>query len=132
VRPTADLLGARIGTQIVTAIGVGVGLLPRDVLSVALEGWALPTLAEQATVTSTLTAEPNGGHITPAEWQLSARTSPLPSGDLALQLGGGGAIPIGGDDVVTRPRLRLTFGVRWAPRGRIESALPPATAERGR
>jgi hypothetical protein len=114
VRPVTELLGARIGTQIVTEVGVGFAILPRDLLSATLEGWALPTLAEQDTVTSSYMAYPNGTHIVPAEWQLSARTSPLPSGDLSLQLGGGGAIPIG-DDAPTRPRLRFTLGVRWAP-----------------
>jgi hypothetical protein len=123
VRPTTELLGARIGTQLVTALGVGVDIMPHELLSATLEGWALPTFAEQATLAesasaaSSFTADPNGAHIVPAEWQLSARTAPLPGGDLALQFGGGGPIPIG-DDVLTRPRLRFTLGVRWAPQRR--------------
>jgi hypothetical protein len=126
VRPTTELLGARIGTQIVTALGIGVDIMPRELLSATLEAWALPTLAEQATLTSSYATAPDGNHIVPAEWQLSARTSPLPGGDLSLQLGGGGPI---GDDVLTRPRFRFTLGVRWAPQhgagSRLAAAAPP-------
>jgi len=128
LRPTTELLGARIGTQIVTALGVGFDILPRGLLSTTLEGWALPTLAEQAMATGSPASGPDGGHIVPAEWQLAARTAPLRGEDLSLQLGGGGAIPFGGDDVVTRPRFRFTLGVRWAPRGRT----PPASPGEGR
>jgi len=124
IRPVTELLGARIGTQIVTAVGVGFDIMPSDLLSATLEGWALPTLAEQDTLTTPTTAFPNGTHIVPAEWQLSARTSPLRGGDLSLQLGGGGAIPIGGDDVPTRPRFRFTLGVRWAPQGNAVAPAP--------
>jgi hypothetical protein len=133
LRPTTELLGARVGTQIVTALGVGVDLIPRELLSATLEGWALPTLAEQATEQSTIagsyTSVPNGSHIVPAEWQLSARTSPLRGGDLSVQLGGGGAIPFGGDDVITRPLFRVTLGVRWAPQSKPVARAPAAHAE---
>jgi hypothetical protein len=122
-----------VGTQIVTALGVGVDLIPRELLSATLEGWALPTLAEQATEQSTIagsyTSVPNGSHIVPAEWQLSARTSPLRGGDLSVQLGGGGAIPFGGDDVITRPLFRVTLGVRWAPQSKPVARAPAAHAE---
>jgi OOP family OmpA-OmpF porin len=135
IRPTAQLLGASVGTQVLTAIGVGVDVLPRALLSAVLEAWALPTLAEQGDVTLSGGAEPgaygtvpNGKHIVPAEWQLSARTAPLRSGDLAIQLGGGGAVPFGSDSVITAPRFRFTLGVRWAPSG---PALPPAAAVAG-
>lgn len=124
IRPTAELLGARVGTQIVTALGIGVDVLHRSLLSALLEAWALPTLAEQddvAVTSGTYTTTPNGKHIVPAEWQLSARTAPLRGGDLSILLGGGGGIPLG-DDAITRPRFRFTLGVRWAPSG---PALPP-------
>ncbi|HLW45879.1 MAG TPA: hypothetical protein VKR78_06655 [Acidimicrobiales bacterium] len=122
VRPVTELLGARIGTQVVTAAGVGVDIIARDVLVAMIEGWALPTLAEQDSLTSSQMPYPNGTHIVPAEWQLSARTAPLRRGDLSVQLGGGGAIPIGGDDAPTRPRFRFTLGVRWAPQGKPEGS----------
>jgi hypothetical protein len=137
IRPTAELLGARVGTQILTALGAGVDVLPRSLLSATLEAWALPTLDEQADVavggsTSGLyTTTPNGKHIVPAEWQLAARTAPLRGGDLSIQLGGGGALPLGDEAPVTRPRFRFTLGVRWAPSGPLggpASAQPPVAA----
>ena len=97
VRPTTELLGARIGSQLVTAIGVGYDLLPHALLGVALEAWALPTF------------------VTPAEWQVSVRSAPLRRGDVSLQLGGGGGIPFGGDLPIATARFRFTLGLRWAP-----------------
>lgn len=122
VRPTAELLGARIGTQLVTAAGVGFDVLPRELLSAQLEAWALPNLEEQRDVTAPqggtiAMATPNGQYIAPAEWQLSARTAPLPGGDLSFVLGGGGGIPLT-PDAITTPRWRFTLGVRWAPLAR--------------
>jgi OmpA-OmpF porin, OOP family len=103
VRPTTELLGARIGTQLVAAAGVGYDLLPRELLSAAVEMWALPTFAGHGTVT------------TPAEWQLSARSAPLRGGDLSIELGGGGGIPFAPELPLTTPRFRFTLGLRWAP-----------------
>jgi hypothetical protein len=119
IRPTTELFGARLGSQLVTALGAGYDLLARrDLLSVALEAWVLPTFAEQDDVqrpngVDVLT--PNGKHITPAEWQLSVRSAPLSGGDLAIQASGGTAIPIGDTPILTEPRFRFTLGVRWAP-----------------
>jgi hypothetical protein len=112
VRPTTDLLGARVGSQVVAMAGVGYDIVPRELLSATLEAWMLPTLVSQGP------GAPDP--LVPAEWQLSARTSPLRSGDLAIQLGGGSAIPFGGDGEVTRPRFRFTLGIRWEPLGRAE------------
>jgi OOP family OmpA-OmpF porin len=132
IRPTSQLLGASIGTQILTALGFGFDVLPCSLLAAELEAWALPTLAEQSDVTISGSGPgvygtvPNGKHIVPAEWQLSARTAPLRGGDLAIQLGGGSAIPFGGDAVITQPRFRFTLGVRWAPSGPVRQAAPTA------
>jgi hypothetical protein len=118
IRPIAQLLGARIGTQVVAAAGAGYDLLPRGLLSVQVEAWALPTFAEQETPTrvgNAYAAVPAGAHITPAEWQLSVRSAPLASGDVAIDLGGGGGIPFTGDFPITTPRFRFTLGLRWAP-----------------
>ena len=117
LRPTESLEGARVGSQLVTALGVGVDLLPRDLLMAGLEAWALPTLTEQQTVQSIDQATvftPNGQYIVPAEWQLSARSAPLPGGELSVQLGGGGELPLT-SGAITTPRFRFTLGVRWAP-----------------
>jgi hypothetical protein len=120
VRPTTELLGARVGTQLVTALGAGYDVLARrDLLTVLLEAWALPTLAEQHDVRlqpdNTYLSTPNGKYIAPAEWQLSARTAPLRGGDLAIQAGGGTEIPFTSPSGITTPRFRFTLGIRWAP-----------------
>jgi OOP family OmpA-OmpF porin len=125
IRPTTNLLGASVGTQIVTALGLGCDVLARGLLSAQLEAWALPTLAEQSDLIvtgNTYSTVLNGKHITPAEWHLSARTAPLRGGDLSIELGGGGPLPVSGD-VITQPRFRFTLGVRWAPAGPV-GALP--------
>jgi hypothetical protein len=117
IRPEVELLSAQIGTQFVTALGFGYDILPRSLLTATLEAWALPTLDSQNDVSvegGVYTTTPNGKHIAPAEWQLSARTAPLRGGDLSIQLGGGTSLPISGE-VITQPRFRFTLGVRWAP-----------------
>jgi hypothetical protein len=118
IRPTTELAGARVGSQIAVGLGVGVDILKRELLSAVLEARALPTLAEQATTSATtsgLVSHGNDELLIPAEWTLSARTSPLLGGDLGLQLGGGGAIPLAGDVSVTTPRFRFTLSIRYAP-----------------
>jgi hypothetical protein len=108
IRPITDLLGARIGSQLLGALGVGVNLLADERLSAGLEAWALPSLVTQS----------NGAALIPAEWQLSLRSSPLASRELAVQLGGGGGL----DDSLTTPRLRFTLCVRWTPSGHPAAA----------
>jgi hypothetical protein len=128
IRPSTHLLGASLGSQLVTAVGVGYDILPRSLLSAVLEAWALPVFDEQSDeqidpATGAITTVLNGKHITPAEWQLSARTAPLRGGDLSIQLGGGSALPLSGD-VVTQPRFRFTLGIRWAPSGHAGAPTP--------
>jgi hypothetical protein len=127
LRPTTELAGARIGTQLVTALGAGYDLLKRrELLTVTAEAWALPTFAEQHDLEygqyATVSA-PNGKSITPAEWQLAVRTAPVHDGDISIQAGGGGGIPIGGD-AITVPKYRFTLGIRWAPTGRTPLPKP--------
>jgi len=120
IRPTTELLGARVGTQIVAALGAGYDILPREMLTATLEALALPGLVEQDDVSAQpggdSVAVPNGKHIAPAEWMLSARTAPLRDGDFCIQAGGGGGIPLSGEPAITTPRFRFTLGVRWTPR----------------
>ncbi len=118
LRPIAQLLGARVGTQLVTAVGVGYEILARGLLAAQVEAWALPTFAEQETpipVGAAYGGRLNGDHIVPAEWQLSVRSAPVEGGDLSIELGGGSGIPFGGDLPLTAPRFRFVLGVRWAP-----------------
>jgi hypothetical protein len=121
VRPVTQLLDARIGTQLEAQVGVGADILSRERLGVTLEGWALPGLVQQAQIVQqagALSSQAGSGHITPAEWQLSVRSMPFVDSDVAVQLGGGGGIPFGGDGAITTPRMRVTLGVRWEPRTR--------------
>jgi hypothetical protein len=114
VRPTTELLGSRVGSQISAAAGVGVDLLSRGLLSVTLEYWELLTLVGQNVVvrdSGGYRSVPGGKALAPAEWVASVRTEPLGRRDLSLQLGGGGGV---GSDI-TNPRFRFTFAVRWAP-----------------
>jgi OOP family OmpA-OmpF porin len=132
LRPTSNLEGARVGPQLVTALGVGYDILPRELLTATLEAMVLPTFAEQDTVqnvqqvSGVMLATPNGNYIAPAAWQLAARTAPLPGGDFSIQLGGGGGLPIT-SGAITMPQFLFTLGVRWAPLGH-KAPKPPATA----
>jgi OOP family OmpA-OmpF porin len=130
LRPATQLLGARVGTQIVTALGVGFDVLPRELLSAQLEAWALPTTDQQADVTlagNVYSSTPNGQFIVPAEWQLSVRTAPVHAGDFSILAGGGGGIPLTNEGSITTPRFRFTLGVRWAPEGREAAGESPTT-----
>ena len=118
MRPVTQLLGARIGTQANVALGVGVDILSHELLSAVVEARALPTFAEQAIVTMTqqgIVTTPGGSMLVPAEWMLSARTAPFSGSDLAIQLGGGGALPLAGDPQITTPRFRFALSIRYAP-----------------
>ncbi|HEY8089823.1 MAG TPA: hypothetical protein VIF09_18310 [Polyangiaceae bacterium] len=129
IRPTTELLGNRVGTQLVTALGVGYDILKRRELLVAsLEAWSLPTFSEQHSVTEpapgTYISAPDGKTIAPTEWQLAVRSAPTRSGDLSIQLGGGSSIPITAK-AITEPDFRFTLSVRWAPTGRAVVASSP-------
>ncbi len=115
VRPITELLGARIGTQFVTALGAGADILAHQLLSATLEAWAVPTLAQQDNIVLQNGAyqnQPNHQTLVPAEWQLSLRTAPVRGSRLSIQLGGGGGLPFGGESELT-PRFRFTLGLRW-------------------
>ncbi|HXX69985.1 MAG TPA: hypothetical protein VEK07_22585 [Polyangiaceae bacterium] len=118
LRPATELLGARVGTELVTALGVGLDLLPRDLLSAAVEAWALPNLVSQDKAIAqggVLTNQPGGAALVPSEWQLSLRSASIAKGTVCVQLGGGGALPWSAEAPVTSPRFRFALGVRWAP-----------------
>jgi hypothetical protein len=111
IRPVTELLGARIGTQLVAALGLGYDIFPANRLAVLLEAWALPSWVDQFDPQGART----GGVTTPAEWQLSLRAAPFGLRDLSMQAGGGGTLPLSSDAAVTAPRFRFVLGVRWAP-----------------
>jgi hypothetical protein len=129
LRPVTEMVGARVGTQLFSALGVGYDILPRQLLSVTAEAWALPTFDEQHDIQFPEPGVPqsvgNGRHIVPSEWQFSVRTAPLRSGDVSIQAGGGGAIPLDGDTPITTPRFRFTLGIRWAPTSSRAGAQAP-------
>lgn len=128
LRQTAELAGARVGSQLYSALGAGVEILPRGLLSFSAEAWLLPTLVSQDH------SLPDGtriqdGVLAPAEWLASFGSSPLASGQLTLRAGGGMAIPLSGDKRVspdgattsehfagiTTPRFRVVLQVRYEP-----------------
>ncbi|MBX3223733.1 MAG: hypothetical protein KF795_24685 [Labilithrix sp.] len=113
VRPVTEFAGARIGTQLTTALGAGVDILPRDVLSVFLEGRAYVNFAEQRSAR----LESDGRTIIPAEWLLGLRSAPVLGGDVSFFGGGGGPIPLS-EDPTTVPRFRFVLGVTYAPMNR--------------
>jgi hypothetical protein len=122
---TVEFGGARMGTSLTSALGLGVDALDRDRLTLALESWIQPSLLSQAH------SLPDGERVTsatlvPAEWMLSARTR---LGDVFLQLGFGTSIPLSSErrraldgtesttdySGLTSPRLRAVLSARYAP-----------------
>lgn len=117
LRPTTEFAGARVGSQITTALGAGVDVLAAEKLAILLEGRAFWNLPEQATTRQTvlgLDSTLNGKHIVPAEWTVGVRSAPFAGGDVAFMAGGGGLIPIG-DAAITTPRFRFMLGAVYAP-----------------
>lgn len=121
IRPTTDFAGARIGTEGVIAVGVGLDVLKQhDLLAFTAEARLHPIFTEQATVSQSptgLVSSANGTFITPAEWMVTARTAPLEGGDLSFQLGIGGWLPTSSFAPITAPRFRVALGLTFAPRG---------------
>lgn len=125
LRATSELGDARLGSQLVEKLGIAASVVDRGRLSLALEGFLLPSLVSQG---GTLR---DGTRITsstliPAEWMLSARSI---AGPLHLQLGLGTALPLSGETrrhpdgtetsehfaAMTSPRFRATLIVRYVP-----------------
>jgi hypothetical protein len=120
LRSTDEFVGARVGSQLAFALGAGFDILSRERLTVTGEARALPTLTEQHDAEQTVagvTSNPNGRFITPAEWLLAVRSAPFRGGDFAGQIGGGGAIPFGGESAITTPRFRFILSIVFEPKG---------------
>jgi OOP family OmpA-OmpF porin len=120
IRPVTEFAGARIGTQVTTALGAGYDILPAEALSVFLEGRAYYNLPEQHTTQQSafkIESKPNGETIIPAEWFLGLRSAPLLGGDISFFGGGGGPIPLT-PGPITVPRFRFLLGITYAPTNR--------------
>ncbi len=141
LRETSEVAGAHVGSQLSTKLGVGVDVLRRELLSVGIEAWVLPTLASQ-THTAPDGSRIEDGVLAPAEWMASLGSAPLASRDLRLALGFGTALPLSSERRVaadgssaterfagvTSPRFRAALVVRYAP---LRSVPAPGTARAG-
>lgn len=117
IRPVTEFAGARVGTQITTAAGVGFDILDRELLTLMLEGRAYFQAVEQHNTQQSafgITSTPNGNYITPAEWLLGVRSAPVLGGDISFYAGGGGPLPLV-DAAITMPRFRFVLGATYAP-----------------
>ena len=119
IRPVAEFAGARIGTQLTTALGAGYDILSRELLSVLLEGrayWNFPEQHETSQSAFGISSQPRKDDtmIVPAEWLLGLRSAPILGGDVSFYGGGGGPIPLG-PDAITVPRFRFVLGATYAP-----------------
>lgn len=122
VRAPAELGGARLGTALVTALGIGSDLLPQGLLSIALETFMHLSLIQQVRTQSGPARE--DAALAPAEWMASVRTN-LPALGLRLALGAGTGIPLSSERrpgeatqhfaAVTTPELRAVAVVRYVP-----------------
>jgi hypothetical protein len=128
LRQTSDLVGTRVGSQVVIGLGVGAQLRETDKLSLHLEAIALPTLIGQDelgldTDTGKRVVTGSRHPLVPAEWQASVRSAELMNGDLSASLGFGSSITLG-DSAITAPSLRMIFSIRYAPLGRTSAEAP--------
>jgi outer membrane protein OmpA-like peptidoglycan-associated protein len=100
LRGTTTLLGAKVGSQGVLALGVGGTVDPKHHLDVTGEVFALPTLVD--------------GGTSPIQWLAGVRWSPLWAGDLTIHAGGGGSFR-GASAQLLEPSFRATLDVRYTP-----------------
>ena len=115
IRGETKLANAVVGTQIYYSLGASYAVIPDRLLSISGEAFALLTLAEQGP--RKLGSEPGERQpLVPAEWIVSATTTPFLAGDLGFSLGGGGPIPLS-PEALTAPRFRFNLGLRYAPTG---------------
>jgi hypothetical protein len=126
LRETREFAGARLGSQLVGAAGVGVDVIGPELLMVGSEFRALPVLASQDH-TRPNGAEVRSGLLVPAEWLITLRSEPAKS--FVLQLAGALGVPLSSAEHeqpdgsfeserfagVTTPRFRIVFVVRYAP-----------------
>ena len=120
LRPVTEFAGARVGTQVSFGAGLGADILKNDLLSLTAEARFYLNFVEQHDTAQSafgITSEPNGTHITPAEWLVAAHTAPLLAGDVSFFFGGGGPIPIG-EAAITVPRFRFVLGAMYMPTAR--------------
>ena len=120
LRRTANLLGARVGSQLWLGLGAGVHVVQPQTLSVLVEAFALPTFAEQRReaydfAQRTYVEWSRGQPLVPAEWALSIRSVPVPNGDFSIALAGGGRLPLTSDPGITTPVYRFSLVLRYAP-----------------
>lgn len=126
LRRSAPFATARVGPQLLSAVGASFDLLDEERLSLVAEAFVLPTLVDQPGRDSG-TRHVSDGVLVPAEWLASVRSAPFEDRGLSLQLGGGTALPLSSETVttetgsetehfagVTSPRFRLVFAVRYA------------------
>jgi len=127
LRETVELVGSRVGSQAVIALGIGAELREADKLSLHLEAMALPTLIGQDELgldlgTGKRVASDTRPPLVPAEWQASLRSAELMDGDLSASVGFGTSLGFTGDSAITAPSVRMIFSIRYAPLGRAKTA----------
>ncbi len=108
-RPT-ELLGSRVGSQALIALGTGYEL-PRPSLTFAAEAYALPSLVRSASA-----------NYVPAEWLASARFAPQAAPELSFGVGGGSGLPFSSHGAGSFfgfgvPLFRGLAFVRYTPAG---------------
>jgi hypothetical protein len=119
LRATSELAGSRVGSQLHAALGIGVGILADNLLSLQLEAMTLPTLAAQHELArSENVAERvvTGSRpwLVPTEWQASLRSAFL-TDTTSISLGAGGALPLSGEYGITSPSYRVILALRYQP-----------------
>jgi hypothetical protein len=114
LRRASTVAGARVGSQVFAALGVGFRVLPRELLSTHLEAFALPSFERQYEPAGPTRLAAGGPALVPAEWLATLRSAPTAGGDFVFQAGGGTALPLAPDSV-TQPRFRFLLGLRYAP-----------------
>jgi hypothetical protein len=121
IREPVEFGGVRLGTQLVTMLGVGVSALPRGELDLSLESWLAPSLVSES---GTFSNGRYDGRLFPAEWMASARTR---IDRVTIAVGGGGALPLSSETNtnldgssstdhfagLTTPRFRAALVVRY-------------------
>ncbi|MFC1641521.1 hypothetical protein ACFL5O_02355 [Myxococcota bacterium] len=121
LREPNEIANTRMGSQLWIALGASLELMERGLLSIAVESWMLPSLAQEPLA---LADEPGQEqrHM-PAEWMASLSLAPRLSDALVFQLGAGTGLPLSSSprpDGGTEPASSMTTpDVRLVAVGRL-------------
>ena len=123
LRKSANLAGARVGSQGLFAFGAGYDVLPDNTLSVAIEAFGLPVLVGQESLSrdaydGSIAVGKASSLLIPSEWMVTVRSVPTNGRSISFALSAGSALPLS-ESAMTAPAYRFVLGIRFVPQPEV-------------